>query len=208
MENAQAWATATPAFMVTPHALLEADPYLEPGHPASEIALRNQLLAVFRQLRLKPHNRLIGQTLSRYWQERGLCAADLRVALEVALRDGHLAECHDDGSGERYWALTEEGEAYGCAKPTPRALAVLAPHVGVVHQAPSPAKLRRMALRLFHGDFETDFYAMRQTWRATGLDVNALLHALDLLYKRGLIELTDDDPLSFRRTRPTPANDA
>lgn len=188
---------STPAFMTAQHPLLEADPYFEPGHAATELSLRNQVLTVFAELPLKPHNGTLAQTLARYWQELGLAAADLTLAIDIAMRDGYLAEQHE---GEAHFPdLTDAGRAYAGGTPTPRALAVLAPHVATLSPAVPLSLLDQLTLGLFHAHEEQDFVTLRHGWRATGLDLNALLHGLDRLYKQHRIELTDDDPLSFRR---------
>jgi hypothetical protein len=168
------------------------------GQPPTEIGLRNQLLDIYRDLKLKPGSQIIAMTLSRYWQEMGLRAGDLRTAIDVLVRDGYLI--YSSLRFEPHWRLTEAGYAYASAPLTPAALLELAePLTELEDHGHNDEDLRRKGLALFRGTAVEwhSFAGLETDWRR-GRD--SLLHSLDLLWKAGLIELRLGDPLAIRLT--------
>ncbi|HEX4872927.1 MAG TPA: hypothetical protein VFV27_11490 [Nevskiaceae bacterium] len=155
--------------------------FLAPGRPATEVGLRNQVLHIFRDLGLRPGSLLIAMTISRYWQEYGLRAGDLRVALDVLQRDGYVR--HRIKGLEVFWELTEEGHRFLRGGITPQALAECAPVVGErLAESPPDEVLEKQVLGLFGARRRQDWDSLRQSWRG---DPNALIHGLDLLLKQG-----------------------
>lgn len=177
--------------------------YVRHGRPLTEIALRNQILSIYRELRLRAESRLIGVTLSRYWQEMGLRAGDLRCGLDVLTRDGYLRQ-RIDGM-DRFWQLTPEGERFIDAPPTVDALFDLAPELLLVAPCAAPDELRRLALHAFAegrpaAGRALGYAALQAHWQRTGFDQNALLHGLDLLIKDGHLRLAAAEPPVFELT--------
>lgn len=168
------------------------------GQPPTEIGLRNQLLDIYRDLKLKPGSQIIAMTLSRYWQEMGLRAGDLRTAIDVLVRDGYLI--YSSLRFEPHWRLTEAGYAYASAPLTPAALLELAePLTELEDHGHNDEDLRRKGLALFRGTAVEwhSFTGLETDWRHSR---DSLLHSLDLLWKAGLIELRLGDPLAIRLT--------
>lgn len=189
---------AAPAATSAPSELPPPQRFLRHGQPPTEIGLRNQLLDIYRDLKLKPGSQIIAMTLSRYWQEMGLRAGDLRIAIDVLVRDGYLI--YSSLRFEPHWRLTEAGHAYACAPLTPAPLLELAePLSRPDAHGLSEDELRRNGLALFRGAASEwrSFAGLENDWRR-GRD--SLLHGLDLLWKAGLIELRLGTPLALRLT--------
>lgn len=166
----------------------------------SELRLRNDILGVYRELRLKADSRLIGMTLSRYWQEMGNRASELRTGLDVVVRDGLLLPRLI--GMDRYWQLTREGEAWLQAVRTPEALLTRAPALAEVQPGPSAEEAHRLVARVVAGQPDGSGYAVLQSaWAyAASFDDNALLTGLDLLLKHGhagIVEIDDGDELQI-----------
>ncbi len=171
----------------------------------SEVSLRNDILGVYRDLKLKAGSRLIGMTLSRYWQEMGHRVSDLRTGIDVLARDGYLQQRLI--GIDRYWMLTIDGEAYLRATPTSPRLLELAPPVAQIDNTPSAGEMRKLLAQMLldigseHKTDDIAFDALRPIWmQRTRMDDNALLHALDLLVKAKLGSLSAQGPLSVRLT--------
>ena len=172
--------------------------FLHHGEPPTEIGLRNQLLDIYSDLKLKPGSQIIAMTLSRYWQEMGLRAGDLRTAIDILARDGYLL--FSSLRFEPHWRLTEAGHAYAHAPLTPLPLLELAkPLTEPEDHGLDDEALRQAGLALFRGVASEwrSFAGLESAWRR-GRD--SLLHSLDLLWKAGLIELRVGEPLAIRLT--------
>lgn len=190
-------ATLPPAVAAPAVPATEAPPlFLAHGTPMTELGLRNQVLSVFRDLGLRAGTQLIAVTLTRYWQETGLRAGDLRRALDVVVRDGYLVP-HRDGM-DLYWQLTPAGEEWLRAPLTPAPLLAAAPEVREVQPTTDEDDLRQAAAYacarrspVDGGAF--DYSSVKADWQKTGLDENALLHALDWLAKQGRLETFVDE---------------
>lgn len=172
--------------------------FLGGSRKISEIALRNQVLAIFRDFRLGVGDKLIGITASRYWQETGLRAGDLRTGFDVLLRDGYVL--HHPHGLDMYWELTDDGASYVNGPVTPASLLNLAPTVSTLQPQPPDGDLRDLLAGAFSGadrqaGAEIEFPRLQARWFASKLDDNALLHALDLGYKAGIVELRAGEPL-------------
>ena len=177
----------------------EAAPVAEPdirptvfigrGLALSEIALRNQVLSIFRDLKLKKGELLIGVTVSRYWQETGLRAGDLRTAFDVLLRDEYVR--HRIRGMDVYWELGEGGAEFIRGPLTPARLLECAPEITQPGPHVPDSELRDLISGAFEGPerfagSRIGYSALKSRWHGTGLDDNALLHALDLAYKAGI----------------------
>lgn len=175
-----------------------------PARRPTELSLRNDILGVYRELRLQAGARLIGATLSRYWQEMGHRSADLRTGIDLLVRDGYL-EPHLIGI-DRHWMLTPGGAAYAYGPATAAALLDLAAPLDGIGPAPSAADLPRLAARVIVAELDgrddaLAYAALRPAWmQRTRLDDGALLFALDLLHKQQQIELTAGTALQIRLT--------
>jgi len=182
-----------------PQAPVEAAPaprrFVEHGAAPTEIGLRNQVLMIFRDLRLSAGQQLIATTLTRYWQEMGQRAEHLRAAIDIVLRDGYLQPTTK--RYENYWMLTEAGHAYVKAPLSEVALAALAEPLLRIEDGHDEDDLRRRALKLLRSGASPSFSALASDWR---LGRNALIHALDLLMKSGDVQLADGEPAAFRLT--------
>lgn len=201
-------AAPEPAAITPGSAVAQAPPaqeqpptFLRHGEPLSEIGLRNQILAIYRDLRLKAEGRLIAVTLSRYWQEMGLRVGDLRAGLDVLLRDGYLRQRLD--GIDVFWVLTGDGEAYLKMPSVDPLLLRLSPSIGTVGRRPGDVELQQFALHAFGEEgFEPgtllSYPSLRMHWRQTGFDEHALIHALDWLIKLGWATPESGDTPCFR----------
>lgn len=168
--------------------------------PLTEVGLRNQIVAIYREQRLRAGSRLVGITLSRYWQEMGLRAGDLRTGLELLMRDGYLRQRLD--GMDVFWVLTPEGEAYMRAPVTNDVLLSLAPPIGTISRAAPDAELRQLLLHLYLRigaavGSTLSYPALQAAWAKTMLDEPALVHALDLLVKDDSVRLQPGPPPLF-----------
>lgn len=169
--------------------------FVEFNAAPTEIGLRNQVLVIFRDLRLVAGQQLIATTLTRYWQEMGQRAEHLRAAIDIALRDGYLQPATK--RYENYWMLTAAGHAYLKAPLSDSTLAALAEPLLRIEDGHEEEDLRRRALKLFSGASSLPFTTLLAAWRPGR---NALIHALDLLMKSGDLELAEREPAVFRLT--------
>jgi len=172
--------------------------FIAPGQPPTEIGLRNQVLHIYRDLKVKAGSQIIAMTLSRYWQEMGLCAGDLRTGIDVLVRDGYLK--YSSVRFEPHWMLTDLGHAYATAPLTPAPLLALSkPLDQIEDHGLDDEALRRAGLALFRGPPAElrSITSFESAW-ANGPD--SLLHALDLLWKADLVELRAGDNLAVRLT--------
>lgn len=170
----------------------------------SELRLRNDILGVYRELKLKAGARLIGMTLSRYWQELGNRAGDLRDGIDVLVRDGFL-QPRMVGI-DKHWMLTEEGAHFMAGIQTPASLSRLAPALDKISLTPPADELRLLTARVIvaeldPGQSRIDYGVLRPAWmQRTRLDDNALLHGLDMLNKHACVRLHDGQPLDIEIT--------
>lgn len=184
---------ATP---VMPEATEPAAPqsqFIPKGASATEIGLRNQVLMIFRDLKLSVGQQLIATTLTRYWQEMGQRADLLRAAIDVMLRDGYLQPAVK--RYENYWMLTADGYAYIKGPLSDPGLLAIAKPLLQIEESYPDADLRRKALGLFKRTDEMLFIALELNWRHSR---DSLIHALDLLVKSGELQLSTRDPLALR----------
>jgi len=188
-------AAAAPPRPVPAAAEPTAKRFVDPAQQPTEIGLRNQVLMIFRDLKLGAGQQLIAMTLTRYWQEMGLRGEHLRVGIDIMLRDGYLE--HTVKRYENYWLLTPAGHAYLSAPVTATALLALAQPMTQIGDGYPDSDLRRKGLALFKNASVQAFPALAASWR---LQRDALIHALDLLCKSGDIQLTDDADPSFALT--------
>ncbi|EIT69959.1 MULTISPECIES: hypothetical protein [Hydrocarboniphaga] len=170
----------------------------------SELRLRNDILGIYRELKLKAGARLIGMTLSRYWQELGNRAGDLRDGIDVLVRDGFL-QPRMVGI-DKHWMLTEEGAHFMAGAQTPASLSRLAPPLDRVSPTPPADELRLLTSRVLvaelgPGESRLDYTLLRPAWmQRTRLDDNALLHGLDMLHKLSCVQLHEGRPLDIEIT--------
>lgn len=159
----------------------------------SELLLRNDILGIYGDLRLKAEARLIGMTLSRYWQEMGHRAGELRTGLDVLVRDGLLASRLI--GIDRYWQLTREGEAWLRGGRSHRALLKLAPALGDVRPGPNAEDAQRLVARLVATlPTPLSYAALQSSWAySTSFDDNLLLSGLDLMLRRDHATLAGPD---------------
>lgn len=190
----------TPAVAAEPTSVPAAAPAPAASGPAyrphlSELRLRNDILGVYRELRLKADNRLIGMTLSRYWQEMGHRAGELRTGLDVLVRDGLLLPRLI--GMDRYWQLTRDGEAWLQAPRSADSLLRLAPPLAEVQSAPTAEEAHRLVAkllaRLAAGSDGVAYDTLQGAWKrsAASYDDNALLAGLDLLLRHGHARLDE-----------------
>ena len=193
--------TAEPAMATVPAAAAlpasDADAVPTPSATdrahTSELLLRNDILGIYGDLRLKAEARLIGMTLSRYWQEMGHRAGELRTGLDVLVRDGLLASRLI--GIDRYWQLTREGEAWLRGGRSHRALLKLAPALGDVRPGPNAEDAQRLVARLAATlPTPLSYAALQSSWAySTSFDDNLLLSGLDLMLRRDHATLAGPD---------------
>lgn len=195
-------ATATEAVMASPPPPTAA---AAPPRGPSEADLRNGILGVYRDLKLRAGARLIGMTLSRYWQEMGNRAGDLRSGIDLLVRDGFLQPTMV--GIDRHWTLTDEGADFIYAPKTSALLSEQAPAFDEVSlEVPIAGELRLLTVRIIAAELEAtgtriDYSQLRPIWmQRTRLDDSALLHGLDMLDKRGYVRLHSAQPFDVELT--------
>jgi hypothetical protein len=153
----------------------------------------NDILNVYRDLRLKAGHQVIGMTLSRYWQEMGNREGDMRGAIDVAMRDG-LMKSNLVGM-DRYWSITADGAAYAHGPVTPESFFRLSPALGKLASSQTAGELHKAMCKLFSGQAPGLRYSsLRSAWGKN--DENALLLGLDMLLKHRHASVdAADDPL-------------
>lgn len=169
--------------------------FVDPAKPPTEIGLRNQILTIFRDLKLGAGQQLIAMTLTRYWQETGQRGEHLRAGLDVILRDGYVKPAFL--RYENYWALTADGEAYLKAPISHATLLALAQPLRQIEESYPDADLRRKGLGLFKTSISLPFTALESSWKHSR---DSLIHALDLLIKSGDVQMSPTEPLLFERS--------
>ena len=188
-------AATVPAAAALPASDADAAPAASTADRAhtSELLLRNDILGIYGDLRLKAEARLIGMTLSRYWQEMGHRAGELRTGLDVLVRDGLLASRLI--GIDRYWQLTREGEAWLRGGRSHRALLKLAPALGDVRPGPNAEDAQRLVARLAATlPTPLSYAALQSSWAySTSFDDNLLLSGLDLMLRRDHATLAGPD---------------
>ncbi|MES2886277.1 MAG: hypothetical protein V4709_15855 [Pseudomonadota bacterium] len=166
--------------------------FVEPSKQPTEIGLRNQILLIFRDLKLASGQQLIAMTLTRYWQEMGQRGEHLRAGIDILLRDGYVQMAVK--RYENYWTLMPDGHAYLTGPLSHTALLGLAAPLQQIEQSYPDADLRRKVLGLFKNSASQYFAALESSWRHSR---NSLIHALDLLVKSGDLELSEQGGLHF-----------
>jgi len=188
-------ASAPPMVMAPAIAAAPPSRFVDPAKQPTEIGLRNQILTIFRDLKLVAGQQLIAMTLTRYWQEMGQRGEHLRAGIDVMLRDHYLEPAVK--RYENYWMLTAEGHAYLAGPISHPALLALAQPLRRVEESQSDEKLRAKALGLFRSTASVPFVTLESSWR---LSRDSLIHALDLLIKSGDLQLAEHEPLHFELT--------
>lgn len=166
--------------------------FVEPSKQPTEIGLRNQILLIFRDLKLASGQQLIAMTLTRYWQEMGQRGEHLRAGIDILLRDGYVQMAVK--RYENYWTLLPDGHAYLSSPLSHTALLALATPLQRIDESHPDADLRRKLLGLFKNSASQSFVALESSWRHSR---NSLIHALDLLVKSGDLELSEQGGLNF-----------
>lgn len=160
--------------------------FVDPAKPPTEIGLRNQILSIFRDLKLQAGQQLIAMTLVRYWQEMGQRGEHLRIGIDVMLRDGYLE--HSVKRYENYWVLTPVAYAFLSGSISAPTLLALAQPMTEIAESDTDEALQRKALALFKATPSQSFTALEAIWP---LGRDALIHALDLLCKSGELGISD-----------------
>jgi len=170
--------------------------FVDPTKPPTEIGLRNQILTIFRDLKLVAGQQLIAMTLARYWQEMGQRGEHLRSGIDVMLRDGYLE--HSVKRYENYWLLTPTGFAYLSAPISASTLLALARPMTEIAVSEKDGVLRDKTLSLFKSNTPLPFTALEKLWP---LGRDALIHGLDLCCKSGDLEIADAEAALFGKRR-------
>lgn len=166
--------------------------FVDPSKQPTEVGLRNQILMIFRDLRLSAGQQLIAMTLTRYWQEMGQRGEHLRAGIDVMLRDGYLEFAVK--RYENFWTLTAAGHAYIASPLTHPALLALAQPLRQIEQSHPDEDLRRKCLALFKNASSLPFMTLESNWRHSR---DSLIHALDLLIKSDDLVMSTHEPLNF-----------
>lgn len=180
-----------------------AAPPAERENQRTEYALRNQVLDVYRELKIDQGGEVIARTLARFWMEAERRSEDLRLALDLLVRDGHVEMVREEFA--TYFKLTRDGAMYARGKPAPRALTRLARTVVPERrdlQMPSDGHLMKHLIRQFSTKKPRhSFNELIADWAQERLPRDLLIHGLDLLLKDDFLAVEEDDPLVLRMTR-------
>lgn len=175
----------------------------EPGtRPLTEHELRLAVLEIYRELSLGPQGLVPSSTLARFWREAERRAEDLRLAVDILLRDRFLDIVRREFDPQ--FRLTAAGAAY-LAGPTPPAalLARLGPADKLLSRCDrlsDRALTRHLATLIEAPDDSILFDVLEQRWQESGLHRDWLVLGCDLLFKRGFIEVAEGASLSLRLT--------
>lgn len=184
-----------PEPVTAPVDVAPAKRFVDPSKPPTEIGLRNQIMLIFRDLKLQAGQQLIAMTLTRYWQEMGQRGEHLRAGIDILLRDRYLQAAVK--RYENYWTLMPDGFAYLSAPLPPSTLLALAQPLRAIEPSHPDEDLRRKGLALFKGHGTQAFTSLEPIWRHSR---DSLIHTLDLLCKSGDIEFDPSAPLTFTLT--------
>lgn len=184
---------AMPVMTAPAEAAAAPSRFVDPAKQPTEIGLRNQVLTIFRDLKLAAGQQLIAMTLTRYWQETGQRGEHLRAGIDVMLRDGYVQAAVK--RYENYWMLTPAGHAYLSAPISHPALLALAQPLRQIEESYPDEDLRRKGLGLFKKSPSIAFVELESSWKHSR---DSLIHALDLLIKAGEVQLSPDEPLVFQ----------
>lgn len=169
----------------------------------TEYALRNQVLDIYRELKIEQGGEVIARTLARFWMEAGRRNEDLRLAIDILLRDGHLEMVREEFA--TYFKLTRDGAMYIRGKPAPKALVRKA---NTVHperrnlQTLRDGHLMKHLIRQFNSKSpRRSFSELFADWQDERLPRDSLIHGLDLLLKDDFLTVEEEDPLVLRISR-------
>lgn len=178
-------------------------PVSERENQRTEYALRNQVLDVYRELKIEQGGEVIARTLARFWMEANRRSEDLRLSLDLLVRDGHLEMVREEFA--TYFRLTRDGAMYARGKPAPRALTRLARTVVPERSdllTPGDGHLMKHLIRQFSSKHpRRTFSELIADWSQDRLPRDLLIHGLDLLLKDDFLSIEEEDPLLLRMTR-------
>ncbi|MBV60007.1 hypothetical protein [Abyssibacter profundi] len=177
-------------------------PHEPSARPLTEHELRLAVLEIYRELSLGQQGLIPSSTLARFWREAERRAEDLRLAVDILLRDRFLEIVRREFDPQ--FRLTAAGAAYLAGPSAPAALIDrLGPADKGVSRCDrlSDRSLTRHLITLVDAP-ETDYpYALlAQRWQDSGLHGDWLVLGCDLLLKRGYLVLESETPLRLRLT--------
>lgn len=169
----------------------------------TEYALRNAVLAIYRGLKLKAGSEVLAGTLARYWREAERRAEDLRLALDILVRDHHLEILR--GEFDTKFRLTDDGHLYMKGDSAPEALVVQLPPVDPAQRrlrvVPDGHLMRHLITEFSEGAPERGLDELVAGWQELRLPMATLCHGLDLLIKDRFLVITRDKPLRVSITQ-------
>lgn len=181
----------------------KAAPAAERDNQRTEYALCNQVLNVYRELKIEQGGEVIARTLARFWMEAERRSDDLRLALDLLIRNGHVEMVREEFA--TYFRLTRDGAMYLRGKPAPRALTRLARTVVPERRtllSPSDGHLMKHLIRQFSTKKpRRSFSELFAEWAEERWPRDLLIHGLDLLLKDDFLSVEEEDPLVLRMTR-------
>lgn len=181
----------------------KAKPPAERENQRTEYALRNQVLDVYRELKIEQGGEVIARTLARFWMEAERRSEDLRLALDILVRDGHVEMVREEFA--TYFKLTRDGALYARGKPAPRGLTRLArtviPERRALLTAGDGHLMKHLIRRFSSKNPRRSFSELFSDWAEAKLPRDMLIHGLDLLLKDDFLSVEQDDPLVLRMTR-------
>ena len=181
----------------------KVEPVAERENLRTEYALRNQVLDVYRELKIEQDGEVIARTLARFWMEAERRSEDLRLALDILVRDGHVEMVREEFA--TYFKLTRDGAMYARGKPAPRALRRLARTVVPERRdmlTPGDGHIMKYLIRQFSTKKpRRTFSELVADWAQERLPRDMLIHGLDLLIKDDFLSVEEEEPLVLRMTR-------
>ncbi|WP_348673228.1 hypothetical protein [uncultured Abyssibacter sp.] len=165
--------------------------------PLTEYELRQAVLDIYRELSLARHGQVPSSTLARFWREADRRSEDLRLALDILVRDGYLEIVRREFDTQ--FRLTTAGASYMDGPPAPDALvAQMRPADPLISRCPrlqDRALTRHLITRIHGPETVFDFKTLSTLWEQEGLHRDWLVLGCELLLKRGYFEVADARPL-------------
>lgn len=159
----------------------------------TETVLRNAIMDIYRDLAIPRGGEIVASTLVRYWEERAMPPADLRLALNVLMADGYL-DCLVK-KDSRYFKLTNEGFEFATSMPRleldytkPKSM-----DEGEFHEIQGEVVFGIFKLLGVGPGEPVPFLQLQREWVKASMRLDDLLQILDDFLTAKYLEMPSDD---------------
>lgn len=159
----------------------------------TETVLRNAVMDIYRDLEIPRAGEVVASTLVRYWEEKAMPPADLRLALNVLMADGYL-DCLVK-KDSRYFKLTNAGFEFCTTEP----------RAELDYEQPKDMgddKFQDVQREIVFGVFKllgvsagepVPFLQIQREWVKASMRLDDLLKILDSFMKANLLAMPSDN---------------